>query len=114
MKQVIIVRKDLKLPKGKLAAQAAHAAVAAAELARKKCPEKWKKWKQEGMAKIVVYVADETELFELKERIPDKIPKAVITDAGRTVVELGTVTCMGIGPWDEEELDKYTGELKLV
>jgi len=114
MKQVIVIRRDLKLPKGKMAVQAAHAAVSAADLAKKKCPEKHKKWIHEGMAKIAVYAENKEELFQLKEAIPSKIPRAVITDAGRTVIAPGTVTCMGIGPWDEEDLDKYTGDLKLV
>ena len=44
----------------------------------------------------------------------NKIHIAVITDAGRTQVEPGTVTCMGLGPAPASELDKITGELKML
>ena len=114
MKQVIVIRKDLKLPKGKMAVQAAHAAVESFRLTEKKHPKIAKEWVLEGMAKIVVYVENERALFALKESLPSDIPRAVITDAGRTVIAPGTVTCMGIGPYEEEELDRFTSELKLV
>ena len=59
-KQVILVRKDLKLPKGKLAAQVAHASV---EAVLKSDKDMVKKWRAEGMMKIVLNVADEKELM---------------------------------------------------
>ena len=92
----------------------AHAAVESFRLAEKKLPAVAKEWIASGMAKIVVYVDDERALFKLKESLPSNMPKAVITDAGRTVIAPGTVTCMGIGPYEDEELDQYTGKLKLV
>ena len=58
-KQVILVRQDLKLPKGKLAAQAAHASV---EAVLRSDEEMVKRWRMEGMAKIVIKVKDEKEL----------------------------------------------------
>ena len=57
-KQVILVRADLKLPKGKLAAQAAHASVDAVLKSDSKLVNAWR---DEGMAKIVVKVKDEKE-----------------------------------------------------
>ena len=39
---------------------------------------------------------------------------AVIEDAGKTVVAPGTVTCLGIGPHEEKEIEKITGKLKMV
>ena len=39
---------------------------------------------------------------------------SLITDAGRTVVAPGTKTCAGIGPDDEELIDKITGSLSLL
>ena len=66
-KQVIVVRTDLKMSKGKLAAQAGHAAVTAAEKVRKINPGWWKNWMDEGQCKIVVRVGSEEELLELAE-----------------------------------------------
>lgn len=84
------------------------------KLAVKKCPEKVEQWEAEGTKKAVLRVEDEKELLELYSKIPHKIPKAFIRDAGKTHLEPGTVTCFGAGPWDDAELDRYTGHLKLV
>ncbi|MBW2992318.1 peptidyl-tRNA hydrolase Pth2 [Candidatus Woesearchaeota archaeon] len=112
MKQVILVREDLKLPKGKMSAQVAHAAVEAVLRSDK---DKVKKWRAEGMMKVVLKVKDKKELFKYKQNAEAHfLTVAVITDAGRTVVEPGTVTCMAIGPDDEEVIDKISGELKIV
>jgi len=111
MKQVILVREDLKLPKGKMSAQVAHAAV---EAVLKSDKDKVKKWRNEGMMKIVVKVKDEKELYKYKQNAEDTgLITAVITDAGHTVVEPGTVTCMAIGPDDEDKIDLVTGMLKI-
>lgn len=112
MKQVILVRQDLKLPKGKLAAQVGHACV---EGVLKSDKDKVKEWRSEGMMKIVVKVKDEKELYKYKQEAKDLgITTAVITDAGKTVVAPGTVTCMAIGPDEEEKVDKVTGKLKIL
>ncbi|MEM4260602.1 MAG: peptidyl-tRNA hydrolase Pth2 [Candidatus Woesearchaeota archaeon] len=111
-KQVIIVRQDLKLPKGKLAVQVAHASISAMEKSNK---DKINKWKSEGMKKVVLKVKDLDELmyfFELASNY--KIISALITDAGKTTVNPGTVTCLGLGPEREEILDKLTGQLKML
>jgi len=108
-KQVILVRKDLKLPAGKLGAQAAHAAVEAAFRSDKK---KVDAWRQQGMKKIVLEVKDEKEMLKYNQMAKDAgLITAVITDAGHTVVEPGTKTCCGIGPDKEKEIDKITREL---
>lgn len=112
LKQVIIVRSDLKLPKGKMAAQVAHAAVQAVMNSDKSIV---KEWADEGMAKIVLKVADEKEMLSLLQKAKQAgLKTAMITDAGRTVVAPGTKTCVGIGPDDEEKIDGITGHLKIV
>ena len=63
-KQVILIRQDLQLPKGKLAAQSAHASV---EAVLKSDSKTIKEWRNEGMAKIVLKVKDEKELFKYKK-----------------------------------------------
>ncbi len=111
-KQVILVRQDLKLPKGKLAAQAAHASVEAVLNSDKR---KVQEWRAEGMAKIVLKVKDEKELlFYLRQAKEAGLTASLITDAGRTVIAPGTKTCAGIGPDEEENIDKITGKLKLL
>jgi len=110
-KQVILVRNDLKLPKGKAAAQAAHASVEAVLRSEK---EDVKQWRAEGMAKIVLKVEDEKELLAWNQRAKDAgFITALITDAGHTVVEPGTRTCLGVGPATEEKLDELFQQLKL-
>jgi PTH2 family peptidyl-tRNA hydrolase len=111
-KQLILVRHDLGLPKGKLAAQAAHASVEAVLRADKTAV---KHWRDEGMAKIVLKVADEKELIAMVQRGKDAgFTTALITDAGHTVVEPGTRTCAAIGPAPSEQLDRHFGTLKLL
>jgi PTH2 family peptidyl-tRNA hydrolase len=112
MKQVILVRQDLKLPKGKMAAQVAHASTAATLKSHK---DDLKKWQAGGMKKVVLKVKDMKELIKYKNLAEDNgLVTALITDAGRTVVEPGTTTCLGIGPGKEEKIDKVTGSLKMV
>jgi len=111
MKMVILVRKDLQLPKGKAAAQVAHAAVEAAMRSDK---DKVKKWRDEGQKKVVLRVADEKELLAYMQEAKDaSLQTALITDAGKTVIAPGTKTCVAIGPDDEVAVDRVTGELPM-
>jgi len=114
MKQVMVARADLKMGKGKLAAQVAHASLAAAEEARARRQEWFDDWKAQGQRKIVVRAQSEEELRELlKKARARKLPAALIEDAGLTQLEPGTATCLGIGPAPDEELDGITGSLRL-
>jgi peptidyl-tRNA hydrolase, PTH2 family len=111
-KQVIVVRKDLKLSPGKLAAQVAHASV---EAYRKSGSREKDAWEGDGSKKVVLKAENEAELFSLQEAARRaKLPGAIIRDAGRTEVEPGTVTALGIGPGTEEEIDRITGHLKML
>jgi PTH2 family peptidyl-tRNA hydrolase len=113
-KQVIAMRSDLKMGKGKIAAQAGHAAVSAAEKARKHCQMWWKPWLDEGQCKIAVKVKSEEELFMLEEEAKEAgLPYALISDRGLTQLEPGTITCLAIGPAPSREGDKITGKLAL-
>jgi peptidyl-tRNA hydrolase, PTH2 family len=114
-KQVVLVRADLKLPKGKIAAQASHACVDAVLKALKKDPEKVEDWRYEGMKKIILKVDSEKELVRFFQEAKDRgLTAALITDAGKTVVLPGTKTCIAIGPDSEERIDDLTGKLKMV
>ncbi len=112
MKQAIIIRNDLKLPKGKMSAQAAHASV---EAVLKSNKEIIKEWRNEGQMKIVLKVEDEKELLKYNQIAKDNnITTALITDAGRTVIAPGTRTCIAIGPDEEDKIDNIVSELKLI
>jgi len=103
------------MSKGKIAAQAGHASVSAAEEARKNFKEWWKAWLQEGQCKIAVKVESEKELLELKKQAKElAMPCALIVDRGLTEVPPGTITCLGIGPAPVEKVDKMTSMLPLL
>jgi len=114
-KHVIVIRADLKLPKGKLAAQVGHAAVEAVLRSIKKDKDKVKEWRDNGSKKVVLKVADEKEMLKINQLAKDSgLVTAVITDAGRTVIAPGTRTCVGIGPDDEDKIDDICSELKMA
>ena len=111
-KQVILVRMDLKMKPGKLAAQVAHASLEAALKTNKKTLGEWL---GNGGKKIVLKVADENELVENKIAAEkEKLVTALIRDAGLTALKPGTVTCLGIGPDTEQKIDNVTGKLKML
>ncbi|MCW4007984.1 MAG: peptidyl-tRNA hydrolase Pth2 [Candidatus Bathyarchaeota archaeon] len=114
-KQVLVFRSDLKLSKGKIAAQAGHAAVSAAQEAHKRHREWWEAWLFEGQRKVAVKVKDEQELMVLKKQAEDlDLPHALIVDSGLTEIPPGTITCLGIGPAPAEKIDRLTGKLPLL
>jgi PTH2 family peptidyl-tRNA hydrolase len=114
-KQVIVFRSDLRLSKGKTAAQAGHAAVSAAEQARKHNKKWFEDWLEEGQCKIAVKVKNEKAIAELETQAKKSgLPCALIVDRGLTEVPPGTVTCVGIGPAPTERIDKITGALRLL
>lgn len=113
-KQAIVLRTDLEMSRGKIAAQAGHAAVSAAEEARKKYLEWWSAWLKEGQCKVAVKAASEKELLDLESKaIEWKLPCALISDRGLTELPPDTTTCLGIGPAPSSEVDKITGKLSL-
>jgi len=114
LKQVIVIRNDLKMGKGKIAGQTAHASVSALRKTEQKNPEAVERWEGEGQKKIVLKVGSEEELFALFEQMKKEIPCALIRDAGHTQVEPGTATCFGAGPADEAKIGKYCKGLKLL
>jgi PTH2 family peptidyl-tRNA hydrolase len=114
-KQAVVVRTDLKMGKGKIAAQASHAAVSAAEEARKHHEAWWESWLDEGQRKVVVKVNSEAELLQLKQQAGRmRLPCALIYDRGLTQLPPDTLTCLGIGPAPNDEVDKITGKLPLL
>lgn len=114
-KQTIVMRADLQMGKGKLAAQSSHASLGAYKKVSRSNPEIARKWEDEGQKKVVLKVVSEAELFEYFQKGKDAgIPCELIRDAGHTQLEPGTATCFAAGPWDEKELDSVFGKLKLL
>jgi peptidyl-tRNA hydrolase len=112
VKQVIVVNGALDLPRGKMAAQVAHAAVGAFLGAPR---QNQVGWLQQGMPKVVVQCATEDELHALLAQAEAAgLPAMLVRDAGKTVVQAGTATCVGIGPDLAERIDPITGALPLV
>jgi PTH2 family peptidyl-tRNA hydrolase len=114
VKQAIVIRSDLGMGKGKLAAQVAHASLEAFEKTRKERPEWASLWEESGKAKIVLKVADRKELMELYKKVKVDLPAILIRDAGLTQVKPGTVTCFAVGPAPSEKIDRYLSHLKLL
>lgn len=112
MKQAILVRQDLKMSKGKLSSQVAHSSV---EAVLKSDKSKVEEWRSEGMKKVVLKVKDEKELLEYKKLADkEKLVTSLIKDAGLTFFSKPTITCLAIGPDEEEKINKITKNLKLI
>ena len=131
IKQVIVVRKDLNMRKGKLAAQVAHASmkVILSMMSKKYMlhgrMEEWSllmstdqeiyKWLDGSFTKIVVGVNSEKELMNLYiETQLAGLPHALILDAGKTEFKEPTYTALAIGPAKSKEIDRITGNLELL
>ncbi|MFQ5761521.1 MAG: peptidyl-tRNA hydrolase Pth2 [Candidatus Bathyarchaeia archaeon] len=113
--QNIIVRMDLRMSRGKLCGQVAHAAVAAAEEARKRRQDWWHVWMREGQRKIVLKVKNLEELVKLRDHAEElRLPTATVQDRGLTELPPGTVTCIGIGPAPSGVVDKISKQLPLL
>jgi len=114
-KQSIVVRTDLKMGKGKLCAQVAHASLEAALKAMREKPAWFEAWLSSGQKKVVLKVPGEKELLEIYQKAKSLgLPVSLIRDAGRTQLAPGTLTAVAVGPAPEEEVDKVTGNLKLL
>jgi PTH2 family peptidyl-tRNA hydrolase len=115
MKQVVVVRKDIKMGRGKLAVQVAHAAVECAMESAVRNSKKVEEWRRDGAKKIVVKADSLEDLFLLQESARKaKIVNYLVCDRGLTEFKEPTITCLGMGPDKDEVLDKLTGGLKLV
>ena len=114
VKMVLVVRQDLKMGKGKAAAQCAHAAVGAYKKAARHQPAVLKKWERDGQAKITLKADTEEVLAELElVAKSQKLITSLIFDAGRTQIAAGSMTVLAVGPGPAEIIDSVTGHLKL-
>ncbi|MEM3670342.1 MAG: peptidyl-tRNA hydrolase Pth2 [Thermoprotei archaeon] len=114
-KQVMVVRKDLDLGCGKLAAQVAHASLGSYIFCNSHNPEWVRGWTDTGWRKIVAKVSSENELLALMDAARHLgLPFYPVRDAGLTQVAPGTLTCVAFGPAPSDLVDKVTGSLKLL
>jgi PTH2 family peptidyl-tRNA hydrolase len=124
-KQVIVIRKDLNMRKGKMIAQGAHASLKAVldsglyvlegvsiDLPPDSAIENWVNGQ---FTKITVSVDSEKDLLEIYQKAVDAgLISSLIRDAGLTEFNEPTLTCCAIGPAWSDEIDSITGHLKLL
>lgn len=127
-KQVIVLRKDLNMRKGKMVAQGAHASMkvffdmmgahddGSYVIDQDNITDAMREWIDGAFTKICVSVNSEEELLAVYERARSNgIPASLIQDAGRT--EFGgvpTYTAVAVGPDTPENIDPITGNLPLL
>ena len=98
-KLVLVVRQDLKMGKGKAAAQCCHATLAAYKQARRKCPEILRVWEATGQPKITLKCDTEEEMMLLLGQARSLgLVSYVVADAGRTQIAAGSHTVLAVGP----------------
>lgn len=117
MKQVIVVRKDLKMRKGKLAAQVAHASLKAIINEEHEVINDPRiiEWMDSSYTKVVVSVENEQELLNVYNIAKSRTLSSLITDEGRTEFNgVPTLTTCGVGPDRCDIIDEITGNLKLI
>ncbi|KAL2017276.1 hypothetical protein VTK56DRAFT_2345 [Thermocarpiscus australiensis] len=122
-KLVLVVRTDLGMTKGKIAAQCGHATLACYKALLRHAqrdPQSaqaqiLRQWERLGQAKIAVQVKGEDELLALLARARGLgVTAEVVADAGRTQIASGSRTVLGVGPAPKSSVDLVTGHLKLL
>ncbi len=118
LKQVIVVRTDLNMRKGKMVAQGSHASLTAVMNALNDCNMViwYRDWKRSGQTKVVLQGSSEAHLRELHaQALAAGFPCALIEDLGYTEFHgKPTITALAIGPCPVESLDPITGGLTLL
>lgn len=113
-KMVLVVRNDLKMGKGKIAAQCSHATLGLYKKLHNRAPKALNRWEMCGQVKVVVKIESEEEMLALQARAKSiHIPTHIVIDAGRTQIAPNSRTVMAVlGPADM--VDDVTGGLKLL
>ncbi|KAF0890705.1 hypothetical protein E2562_004207 [Oryza meyeriana var. granulata] len=113
-KMVLVVRNDLKMGKGKIAAQCSHATLGLFKKLQQRAPKSLRRWERCGQVKVVVKIESEEDMLVLQGRAKSlNLPTHITIDAGRTQIAPNSRTVMAIlGPADM--VDDVTGSLKLL
>ena len=124
IKQVIVMRHDLKMRRGKQIAQGAHASMAFLTRRLQKyghtslanCSKAEREWLTDGFAKVCCRVDSEEELLAIRDKAIDAgLEVHLVTDSGKTEFHgEPTNTCLAIGPDCVEKIDPITGDLELL
>ena len=137
VKQVIVVRKDLNMRKGKIAAQVAHGSMAfltrgglddiygikhknemrfATDWMKVSFAKEVKEWLENSFKKVVVYVDSEDEIWEIDKRARKaNLVSHIVTDRGLTEFNgVTTLTCVAIGPHEVSKFEGVTDGLPLL
>ncbi|CAH8559891.1 unnamed protein product [Heterobilharzia americana] len=115
MKLVLVVRSDLKMGCGKVAAQCSHAALACYQEIIDRDPGILKTWEDQGQPKIVLRIDNYDDMLKLSDKAEELgLVNSIIHDAGHTQVAAGTATVLGIGPGLASDIDRVSGGLKLL
>ncbi|TFK57454.1 peptidyl-tRNA hydrolase II [Heliocybe sulcata] len=114
-KLALVVRMDLKMSTGKIAAQCSHATLACYAELRSSNPAILRCWEQTGQTKVALRCVDEKEMqiLQTSARRLNLCAKS-IRDAGRTQIATGSRTVLGIGPGPARLVSQVTGKLKLL
>lgn len=114
VKLVLVINNDLKMGKGKIAAQAGHASVTATLKAGEHRPATLDSWLHSGQKKVCLK-SNYDDLIELESKGKSNgIQTVRITDAGKTQIPSGSLTVIAFGPDNEDKLHDLTGHLKLL
>ncbi|XP_051138065.1 uncharacterized protein LOC127256219 [Andrographis paniculata] len=113
-KMVLVVRNDLKMGKGKIAAQCSHATLGLYKKILSRAPKSLSRWEMCGQVKVVLKIEREDDMLVLQERAKSlNLPTHITIDAGRTQIAPNSRTVMALlGPADL--VDEVTGGLKLL
>ena len=113
LKQIIILRTDLNMRRGKEIAQGAHSSMGA-YLGNRRDPFV-RMWLQGAFAKIAVGIRTEEEMLDLHQRAKEGgLAPCLIQDSGRTEFKgVPTYTSLTIGPGEPEKVAELTQHLKL-
>lgn len=115
LKMVFVINHELKMGKGKIAAQVGHAAVKATLQSGELRPELLDAWLSTGQKKVCVKANDVRQLEQIERQAKHhQILTSKIHDAGHTQIPAGSYTVLALGPDEDEKLDALTGELKLL
>lgn len=124
IRQVIVMRNDLGMRKGKMIVQGAHASMKVLlnyqvgwsdTRLKLHVTDVMSQWLGGLFTKICVRVDSQAELFRVYEAaVAAGLPAALIQDAGLTEFKEPTYTCCAVGPATKAQLDPITGSLKLL
>ena len=119
LKMVFLVRQDLKMGAGKIAAQVAHAAIGLYDdilegenIYQKSALNNWFNY---GQKKVVLKIPDLDTMLEVVKKFKKlKLQYCIISDAGHTQIPQGSITVLGIGPDIGGKINDITGTFKLM